>query len=214
MAKILLSRLIFVLFFLAMLISNAPAQNFLFKQPRRGGFKFKQHDEFDFTNAQHFTGSGILAVGFYRLLQHTHIRKPKVMASLLATGVGLLKELEDGYREGWGMKDVLFNELGIMTFLILNEYTRFTLTLKQVIISPDDYGAGIRFFRSADLTPLNASFGVYLIHTNNRETWVGLDSHFSLIEKLEFHVGSSMINLGYANRFHFRPNVGFGIRLL
>lgn len=193
--------------------NSSKAQNFLFKHPRDNTFKIKQVDNYDFTNAQHFTGSGILSVGFHKFLHNQGVRHAKVWASLLATGVGLLKEYEDGYREGWGMKDVVFNELGIVTFLFLSDVTHYTVTFKQVIIGPDNYGAGIRFFRTSDFSALNSSLGIYTILDNRQRTWVGVDMHFGVFEKMEAHVGASMINLDNANIYEFRPNFGFALRL-
>ncbi len=207
------TRRLLVFLFMAAFSTSVSAQNFIFKHPRQGGFKLKEDDRFDFTNAQHFTGSGILAVGLYDLLRDSDVRSPKIMAGLLASGIGLLKEFEDGYREGWGMKDVIFNELGIITFLFVNQHTKFTLTLKQVITAPDDYGAGIRFFRSAEFSPLNTSLGIYVIYNNYSQMWVGVDSHFGLGQGFEFHAGISMINLDEANTFQFRPNFGLAVRL-
>lgn len=193
--------------------TTASAQNFLFKFPRQGGFKFKHDDSFDFTNAQHFAASGMVAVGIYDLIHGTSIRKPKVMAGIMATMIGLLKEFEDGYREGWDPKDVMFNEIGIATFLLFNQYTHFTLTMEQVFTGTEDYGAALRFFRTSDFTPWKASLGFYLLYNNHREKWMGMDLHFSVLQKLEVHAGVSAVNLAYANVFEFRPNLGFGIRL-
>lgn len=193
--------------------NSSKAQNFLFKEPRDGRFKFKQVDNYDFTNVQHFTGTGMLAVGFHKLLRNQGVRYPKIWAALFATGVGLLKEYEDGYREGFGMKDVMANELGIASFLFLSDITHYTVTFKQVVMGPDDYGAGIRFFRTSDFSPLNTSFGIYTIFDNRQRTWVGVDIHLGVFEKAEVHVGASMINLDNANFFEFRPNFGFALRL-
>ncbi len=194
-------------------VSVAHTQNFLFKFPRTGGFKFKQNDRFDFSNTQHFAASGVLAVGFYDVLRNAKVGHPRAWAVAITTVVGLLKELEDGYREGWGMKDVMFNELGIATFLLLQGSTRYTLTLKDFVRGPNDYGLGIRFFRSADFTPLKASLGLYLMRDNRNRSWFGVDSHFVLHKRAEVHIGSSMVNLADPNRFNFRLNVGIGLRL-
>ncbi len=193
--------------------SDVLAQDFLFKAPRQGGFKFKKNDKFDFSNTQHFSGSGVVAIGFYMALKNTSVRYPKAMAGIMASMVGLLKELEDGYRDGWGNKDVLFNELGILTFLLLSDYAHYTLTFKQIVAGPDDYSVGVRFFRTSDFTPLRASFGFYVEYDNHHETWVGIDSHFALFGRAEGHVGVSLANLRNANELHWRPNFGLGFRI-
>jgi len=188
------------------------SQNFLFKEPRHGGFKIKKDDNFDFTNAQHFLGTGVLVVGLYKGIRATRQSHPKLTAALLATTIGLLKELEDGYREGVGVKDIIFNELGMFTFLFLADYTHYTLTLKQMVITPDEYGIGIRFFRTSDFTPFKASLGFYAIRDNHDRSWAGADTHFKLHRNLEFHFGASLVDLAQANRFQFRPNIGLAFR--
>ncbi len=210
--RIAISGLVCLLFCLGQ-SSTVFAQNFLFKHPRGGGFKVKKHDELDFTNAQHFVGSGVLAVGLYKVAKNSNFKHPKVVAGVMATVVGLLKELEDGYREGWGMKDVIFNEIGIVGALVTSSAMHYTVTIKHVVMGPYDYGIGIRFFRTTDFTSLMASLGIYVIRDNHQRSWVGMDTHFLLTKSAELHFGVSMIDLDDANRFHFRPNLGIGFRL-
>jgi len=204
---------VLVLFFGMWIPTTASAQYFLFKQPRHGGFKIKPNDQFDFSNIQHFTGSGILATGFYHILQDRGMAHPKLLAGLLATGVGLLKEFEDGYREGFGMKDVLSNEFGIATFLLANKLTHFTVTVKQVISGPNDYGLGLRFFRTGEISPLKTTFGVYVVRDNHADTWVGLDSDVGLDKRLELHFGVSLLKLENSNFTSISPTFGFAYRL-
>ncbi len=204
---------IFALCFLVLSSSTAEAQYFLFKQKRRGGFKVKPHDELDFSNAQHFTGSGMVAVGFYRIFRNTNMKYPKLFAGLMASGVGLLKEVEDGYREGFGVKDVIFNELGITAFLLSSNLTHFTLAIKQVVTTSDDYGVGVRFFRTTEFLPLQASFGLYTIRNNHEETWVGIDSSIHLYKELQLSFGMSMIKLETSNFAEFRPNFGLAYQI-
>lgn len=194
--------------------SSAHAQYFLFKHPRHGGFKFVPHDRYDFSNWQHFTGSGMLAVGFFKLFRKKNIRHAKVKAALLASTLGLLKEFEDGYREGWGVHDTIFNQLGIVSFLLLQNYTGFTLTVMPVMASAHDVGFGVRFFRSREIPFVRTSFGVFLNYNNNRRTWVGLDAHIRVHGRTSVRFGASMIKLQDANRFQFRPNIGLGFQLL
>jgi len=207
------------LFFLIILFvslsapNSSVAQNFLFKEPRDGKFKIKQEDYLDFTNAQHFALTGMLSVGFHKVLRERDIRHPKLMAAALATGVGLMKEYEDGYREGVGLLDILFNEIGILTFLYLSDVTHYTVTFKQVIMGQDDYGAGIRFFRTSEFSPLNASIGTYTIFDNRQRTWGGMDVHFSVMERVELHLGASLVNFAEPNDLDFHPNFGFALRL-
>jgi len=201
------------LLFFVSIYSEASAQNFLFKHPRHGGFKFIKNDRYDFSNWQHFTGSGIMAVGLLRVFREKNIRHAKLKAGLLASTIGLLKELEDGYREGWGMHDAIFNQLGIVSFLLLNNYTKFTLTVMPVVASTEDFGFGLRFFQTKELPVVRTSFGVFIEYNQARRTWVGLDSHIRLYGRASLRLGAAMIELRDANRFRFEPNVGFGFRL-
>jgi len=203
---------ILALFFGVTVPTIASAQYFLFKQPRHGGFKIKSDDPFDFSNIQHFTGSGILATGFYHIFHDRGMKRPKLLAGLLASGVGLLKEFEDGYRDGFGMKDVLANEFGIATFLLATKLTHFTVTVKQVVSGPSDYGFGLRFFRTGEISPLRTTFGVYVIRDNHKETWVGLDSDVGLDKRLELHFGMSLLRLENANLARISPTVGLAYR--
>lgn len=210
------NKFIVILSIVAMSVcaGNARSQNFIFKYPRTGGFKVKDRDKFDFSNAQHYTGSGILAVGFYKLLADTPIKHEKLVAGLAACLVGLAKEIEDGYREGFGEKDLLFNQLGIISFLFLSELTHYTLTLKYIVGGDQDYGLGLRFFRTNDFSPLKISLGLYAIRDVNGKSWVGMDSHFNLHKNAEIHMGASAVDINDANAFHFRPNIGLAFRFL
>ncbi len=193
---------------------TAHAQNFLFKEPRSGGFKIRQNDALDFTNSQHFVGSGILALALHQAIRNTEVKHPKVLAGILASGIGLLKEYEDGYREGWGTYDYVFNQLGIISFLLASELTHFTVTVDQVLNSGRDIGVGLRFFATDTFSPLNASFGVYVMRNLSRETWVGLDTHMELLDHAELHFGMSMINLSEAGRRQMRLNIGLAYNFL
>ncbi len=199
--------------FFVLINANANAQNFLFKHPRQGGFKFVKNDRYDFSNWQHFTGSGIVAVGFYRILKKRRVKHAKLKAGLLASTVGLLKEWEDGYREGWGIHDSVFNQLGILSFLLFQNVTQFTFTVMPVIAGAEDFGFGLQFFRTSEMPYLRTSFGVFLEYTNHGRTWVGLDSHVRLYGNTTLRFGASMINLQDPNRFEFRPNIGLGFHL-
>jgi hypothetical protein len=198
---------------LAALNTDLCAQNFLFKHPRQGGFKFVQHDGADVTNLEHFAGSGILAIGAYNVYGRMGWRHAKLKAGLTACAIGLLKEFEDGYREGWGRMDTFANQVGIVTFLLLSDYAHFTLGIEQLFQGIDDYGLGVRFFRFAQLTPLKASFGFFALYNAHRQPWVGVDTHFLLLGRSEVHMGFSMINLQSANRLNVKPNIGISFFL-
>ena len=195
---------------------EAKAQYFLFGEPRHGGFKVSNNNELDFSNFQHFVGSGILAVGFYKLLTHNEVKSSKsdmIKAGLLASGLGLLKEFEDGFREGWGRNDAIFNQLGILTFLILNRYSHYTFTPEYTLFGNSNYGLGVRFFRSPEISPLKASLGLFATYYNFRKGIIGVDLHFSLNDKIELHLGISLLTLENSNQYHVRPNIGVGFPL-
>ncbi|RMF57616.1 MAG: hypothetical protein D6743_18695 [Calditrichaeota bacterium] len=194
--------------------SQVNAQPYLFQEPRHGGFKFLKHDPFDATHPMHFAGSGMLAVGLYRLLKPLNMNHPKVMAALLASGLGLAKEFEDAYREGWGLKDTIFDELGIVTFLLLSEQTRYSVTVENLVVGGHLFGPGLRFFKSNDITPLKFSFGFFAFYDNEQRTWVGVDTHFLLVSRLEVHLGTTLAKVQRAGRFDIRPSLGFAFRLL
>ncbi|MFQ5676317.1 MAG: hypothetical protein ACE5G1_10505 [bacterium] len=190
------------------------AQKYLFSEPRHGGFKFKSHDPFDITNTLHFSGTGMLAYGFYKLLRLKGTKHSKLKAGLLASGLGFLKEFEDGYREGWGHKDVMFNELGIISYLLLSDYLHFTATFEQVISSDRNYGIGIRYFKTSEVTPLNASVGLFYLYTTQKESELGVDLHFFLLAKSQLHLGFAFVQFKDAAVFAVgRPNLGIGFKL-
>ena len=198
---------------------EAKAQYFLFGEPRHGGFKVSNNNELDFSNFQHFVGSGILAVGFYKLLTHNEVKSSKsdmIKAGLLASGLGLLKEFEDGFREGWGRNDAIFNQLGILTFLILNRYSHYTFTPEYTLFGNSNYGLGVRFFQFPQVTPLKASLGFFATYYNFKKVLIGIDSHFAFAwddTEIELHLGISLLKLQNSNQFHVRPNLGVGFPL-
>ncbi len=198
---------------LILIVIQSEVQGQLFDSPRRGGFKFIKNDNFDITNAQHFVGSGIVAVGFYKLFKPLSMSHPKVAAGLVTSFLGLLKEYEDGHREGFGKKDAIFNQIGIVTFLLLSEYSNYTLTYEQIISSPNNLGLGIRFFRTADFTPLKTSIGLFIYYDNYDDTWLGVDTHLLLLSRTELHIGLSIVKLADPNHAYIRPNIGVGFKL-
>lgn len=166
-----------ILLFVSTMYSDIRGQNIFldifFAEPRHGGFKILKHDDYDISDANHFVGSGVLALGFYKLFQSRKIKHPKVWAGVLTTSLGLLKEWEDGYREGWSIKDTILNQFGIVSFLLLSEYTHFTLTIDEVFSRPHYFGVGLRFFRTSEIKPLNSSIGFFAYYiTMMKLGWV------------------------------------------
>lgn len=189
------------------------SQNYLFDEPRKGGFKFIPEDRLDVTHAMHFSGSGMLARGFYNLYHSRGIKHARLWAGLSACGVGLLKEYEDSYREGWGRVDTFFNQLGILSFLLLKDQTQYSFTVEQVVSSAERFGVGVRFFKTKHFSPLQTSVGLFGYYDNYSEIWFGVDAHFSLIGRTELHTGMSLFKLQDPNRPNIQPTVGLAFRL-
>ena len=68
---------------------------------------------------QHFSGCYLTQ----RLLQG---KIGKTKAFLLTESIGILKELDDAYREGWSLRDLIFNNLGIFSAMTSSEKIKFT----------------------------------------------------------------------------------------
>lgn len=59
----------------------------------------------------HYMGSYSLANITYR------ITKDKLISSVFSIGLGLIKELDDGYREGWSKRDIYMDVGGTLSSL-------------------------------------------------------------------------------------------------
>ena len=59
-------------------------------------------------------------MGTYALTEITHqIVRDKTLAGVFALGMGLLKEVDDGYREGWSRRDLLVDVGGVASSMFL-----------------------------------------------------------------------------------------------
>ncbi len=202
------------LVFLLAGLSPVKAQKYLFGEPRQGSFKFVNDDRFDVTNGMHFSGSGMLAVGFYKFFKADGSPHPKLNAAVIACALGLLKEFEDGYREGWGIKDSIFNQLGILSFLLLGDHLHFTATLEQALSTAENYSFGVRYLRTSEFTPLNTSLGLFAHYNTRKVTEFGADMHFFLFGKTELHLGLTLATMKRdVVKMVQRPNVGLGFKL-
>ena len=108
------------LFFLIVLLLAIPSLSHAWNYPRDGRFKqiASQNDPWFFVDEehwdikapdkwQHFTG----CYASQKLLsKHTN----KYLSGLLILSVGLYKEYEDAYREGWSARDLAVDALGIL----------------------------------------------------------------------------------------------------
>ncbi|MCH8954134.1 hypothetical protein IIA28_02260 [candidate division KSB1 bacterium] len=202
------------LVFLLAGLSPVKAQKYLFSEPRQGGFKFVKDDRFDATSGMHFAGSGMLAVGFYKFFKADGSPHPKLNAALVSSALGLLKEFEDGYREGWGIKDSFLNQLGILSFLLMGDQLHFTGTLEQAVSTSGNYSLGLRYFKTSEFTPLHTSLGLFAHYNTRKVTEFGADMHFFLFAKTELHLGLTLATMkGDAVKMVQRPNVGLGFKL-
>ncbi len=202
--------------FVFMLVGITPvkAQKYLFSHPREGGFKFVKDDRFDATSGMHFSGSGMLAVGFYKFFKADGSPHPKLNAALVSSALGFLKEFEDGYREGWGIKDSFLNQIGIFSFLVIGEHLHFTGTLEQAISTSENYSLGLRYFKTSEFTPLHASLGLFAHYNTQKVTEFGVDTHVFLFARTELHLGLILTTMkGDKVKIVQRPSLGLGFRL-
>ncbi len=79
---------------------------------------------------QHFMGSYLSQ----KLLQQ---KMGKWKAFLVTEGLGTLKEIDDGYREGWSPRDLIVDNLGILGAMVSSDRLRFTGTydLEKFVIN-------------------------------------------------------------------------------
>jgi len=109
------------LFFLIALLLAIPTSSFAWNYPRDGKFKqlAPQNDSWFFMDEehwdikapdkwQHFTGCYITQ----KLLSR---RINKYVSAMLIFSLGVAKEYEDAYREGWSARDLAVNSLGILS---------------------------------------------------------------------------------------------------
>lgn len=128
-----LKIMIFSILFLLLSSTMSHAWNY----PRDGRFKqlapgndpwfFVDYQNWDIKNPdkwQHFTGCYIS-----QKLLSKHMNK--YLSALLIMSVGLYREYEDAYREGWSARDVSVDFLGIVSALYDQPNTRVICTYNQ-----------------------------------------------------------------------------------
>ena len=89
---------------------------YAFEHPLDGKFKIipKENDKFDETSMQHFGGSALLGASLNFYFDEKKIKSPTVKSILLSIGLGLTKEVLDGYREGFSEKDFYLDAAGTL----------------------------------------------------------------------------------------------------
>lgn len=100
-----------------------------FKQlaPNRDAWFFVDEENWDIKNPdkwQHFTG-------FYVTQKLPSRHMNKYVSAVVAFSLGVAKEWEDGYREGWSGRDVLANTLGIVSAMYDKPTSKVIATYDQ-----------------------------------------------------------------------------------
>ena len=99
---------------------------YLFEHQRKHDFTFLPWnlDNLDNTSLVHYAGSCTLFLGVNYWLDSEHIKDGELKAGGIVLGLGLLKELEDGFREGFGRKDFVCDFAGVFTGYLINRAFR------------------------------------------------------------------------------------------
>lgn len=92
----------------------------LFEEPRKGYWTLKpwEQDPWDETSKMHFFGSMGLQIGLDYYLESRGVKNHTLWAMGGTFVLGLLKELEDGNREGFSRRDLMCNGWGILVGVI------------------------------------------------------------------------------------------------
>jgi len=87
----------------------------LFECPRKGYFTVipQDQDKIDYTSYLHYLSSAMMVGVLDQWMDRSE-------AAALTFIIGFLKEVEDGYREGFGVKDLGFNMLGIFIYVLFS----------------------------------------------------------------------------------------------
>jgi len=106
-----------ILVMLCLLVISANASwkvPWLFEHPRDGKFKVIEwkNDSFDNTSFQHLGGSYFGTVALDIIYDKVGVDNSSIWAFTTMLGLGLLKEVEDGYREGFSRRDLLMDFIG------------------------------------------------------------------------------------------------------
>ena len=88
----------------------------LFTHPRKGYWTTLDWEEepWDNSSIQHFLGCFMLTGILDTFMEDHH-------AAILTFGIGILKEVEDGFREGLSVKDIIANTAGVFLYMIVRD---------------------------------------------------------------------------------------------
>lgn len=94
---------------------------YLFEHPRDGKFKTIpwSHEPWDGTTKYHYRGSAMLSSGLNFYFDQKNSKNPELKAGLITIGIGLLKEAEDGFREGFSSRDLAADAAGTISGILL-----------------------------------------------------------------------------------------------
>lgn len=96
----------------------------IFECPRKGYWTMKDWNKDDINNSSyvHFFGSMDLQFTAEEYFKSRNSKHPELYGFILTNSLGLLKEIEDGNREGFSCKDLTYNITGSLLELALNKY--------------------------------------------------------------------------------------------
>jgi len=88
--------------------------------PQSGKFKILHpyKDLPDNSNWDHFYGSALLSLGINFTLDKNQEPDAILKTAIISTGLGILKEVTDGYREGFSMRDLKHDLTGTATGIL------------------------------------------------------------------------------------------------
>ncbi len=99
----------------------------LFEHSRDGNFKWAKNEQFSGSTMIHGMGSFMLTITTAAIYKRFDVTdKPALWGGTTIWGLGFLKEVEDGFREGFSKSDLLSNTIGCavggILFAILDYY--------------------------------------------------------------------------------------------
>ena len=119
--------LILVIFSTVILMPNAMAGGYFFTYPKDGNFKQQplEHDVWYYKGGTEWTiqapDKWQHMMGSYASSELLSLFVDDKLAGGLVLGLGILKEVEDGYREGWSVRDVFMDAAGVGASLFNND---------------------------------------------------------------------------------------------
>lgn len=119
------------LIILIILVSLAPrSYGYFFSYPRDGEFKQQspKHDLWYYAGDSEWTiqapDKWQHMMGSYASAEVFSLFMDDKLAGGIVLGIGILKEVEDGYREGWSIRDIFMDVAGVGASLFNNDKCR------------------------------------------------------------------------------------------